>query len=39
MGSDTYPALQKTGGLIVAGPDGTNVNDVAVGLLDFFAGV
>lgn len=36
--NDTYPALQKTGGLIVTGPTGTNVNDVAVGLLDPSAG-
>lgn len=37
--NDTYPALQKTGGLIVTGPTGTNVNDVTVGLLDPSAGV
>ena len=32
--NDAYHALQKTGGLIVTGPTGTNVNDVAVALLD-----
>ena len=32
--NDAYPALQKTGGLIMTGPTGTNVNDVAVALLD-----
>ena len=31
--NDSYPALQKTDGLIVTGPTGTNVNDVAVALL------
>ena len=31
--NDVYHALQKTGGLIVTGPTGTNVNDVAVALL------
>ena len=31
--NDAYHALQKTGGLIVTGPTGTNVNDVAVALL------
>ena len=30
--NDAYHALQKTGGLIVTGPTGTNVNDVAVAL-------
>lgn len=32
--NDAYHALQKTGGLIMTGPTGTNVNDVAVALLD-----
>lgn len=36
--NDTYPVLQKIGGLIMTGPTGTNVNDVAVGLLNFSAG-
>lgn len=31
--NDAYHALQATGGLIVTGPTGTNVNDVAVGLV------
>ena len=31
--NDAYHALQKTGGLIMTGPTGTNVNDVAVALL------
>ena len=31
--NDAYHALAKTGGLIITGPTGTNVNDVAVGLL------
>ena len=31
--NDAYHALEKVGGLIVTGPTGTNVNDVAVGLL------
>ena len=31
--NDAYHALQKTNGLIVTGPTGTNVNDVAVALL------
>ncbi len=31
--NDAYHALQKTGGLVVTGPTGTNVNDVAVALL------
>ncbi len=31
--NDAYHALQKTGGLIVTGPTGTNVNDVAVALI------
>ena len=33
--NDAYHALQKTGGLIMTGPTGTNVNDVAVALLRF----
>ena len=32
--NDAYHALQKVGGLIITGPTGTNVNDVAVALLD-----
>ena len=32
--NDAYHALQKSGGLIITGPTGTNVNDVAVALLD-----
>ena len=32
--NDAYHALQETGGLIITGPTGTNVNDVAVALLD-----
>jgi hydroxypyruvate reductase len=31
--NDAYHALQKTGGLIITGPTGKNVNDVAVALL------
>lgn len=31
--NDSYHALQQVGGLIVTGPTGTNVNDVAVALL------
>ena len=31
--NDSYHALQKTGGLIVTGPTGTNVNDLTVLLL------
>ena len=31
--NNTYPALEKIGGLIVTGPTGTNVNDIAVALL------
>ena len=30
--NDAYHALQKTGGLIITGATGTNVNDVAVAL-------
>lgn len=32
--NDAYHALQKSGGLIITGPTGTNVNDVAVALLN-----
>ena len=32
--NDAYHALQKAGGLIITGPTGTNVNDVAVALID-----
>ena len=32
--NDAYHALEKTGGLIITGPTGTNVNDVAVALLE-----
>ena len=31
--NDAYHALLKTGGLLVTGPTGTNVNDLTVGLL------
>lgn len=31
--NDAYHALEKTGGLIITGPTGTNVNDVAVALV------
>lgn len=31
--NDAYHALQKIGGLVVTGPTGTNVNDVAVALI------
>ena len=31
--NDAYHALEKTGGLIMTGPTGTNVNDVALALL------
>ena len=31
--NDAYHALQAVGGLMVTGPTGTNVNDVAVALL------
>ncbi len=33
QGNDAYHALEKCGGLIITGPTGTNVNDVAVALL------
>ena len=32
--NDSYHALDKSGGLIITGPTGTNVNDVAVALLN-----
>ena len=32
--NDAYRALRAVGGLIVTGPTGTNVNDIAVALLD-----
>ena len=32
--NDSYYALEKTGGLIITGPTGTNVNDVAVVLIN-----
>ena len=32
--NDSYHALEKSGGLIITGPTGTNVNDVAVALLN-----
>ena len=32
--NDAYSALKAVGGLIITGPTGTNVNDVAVALLD-----
>ena len=32
--NDAYHALQKVDGLIITGPTGTNVNDVAVALLN-----
>ena len=31
--NDAYTALKKCGGLIVTGPTGTNVNDVAIALV------
>ena len=31
--NDAYPALQAVGGLIMTGPTGTNVNDIAVALI------
>ena len=31
--NDSYNALIKTGGLVFTGPTGTNVNDVAIGLI------
>lgn len=32
--NDAYHALQAAGGLLFTGPTGTNVNDVAVALLN-----
>jgi len=32
--NDAYHALQKTEGLVITGPTGTNVNDVTIGLID-----
>ena len=32
--NDAYRALQAVGGLIVTGPTGTNVNDIAIAFLD-----
>ncbi len=32
--NDAYHALKKVGGLVITGPTGTNVNDVAVALLN-----
>lgn len=32
--NDAYHALQKVGGLVITGPTGTNVNDVAVALVE-----
>ena len=32
--NDAYHALEKSGGLIITGPTGTNVNDVAIALLE-----
>ena len=32
--NNAYPALAAVGGLVVTGPTGTNVNDVAIGLVD-----
>ena len=32
--NDAYNALAKCDGLVITGPTGTNVNDVAVALLD-----
>ena len=34
MNNDSYHALQMTDGLIVTGPTGTNVNDVAIALIN-----
>jgi hydroxypyruvate reductase len=31
--NDAYHALKAVGGLIITGPTGTNVNDVAIGLI------
>ena len=32
--NDAYPTLAAVDGLVITGPTGTNVNDVAIGLLD-----
>ena len=32
--NDSYPTLAAVDGLVVTGPTGTNVNDVAIGLVD-----
>ena len=32
--NDAYHALQLAGGLVITGPTGTNVNDVAIGLIN-----
>ena len=32
--NDSYTLLKEVGGLIITGPTGTNVNDVAVVLID-----
>ena len=32
--NDAYPTLAAVGGLVITGPTGTNVNDVAIGLVD-----
>ena len=32
--NDAYNALKKVGGLVITGPTGTNVNDVAVALVE-----
>lgn len=31
--NDAYPALRRTGGLLITGPTGTNVNDVSIALI------
>ena len=33
-GNDAYPTLAAVDGLVITGPTGTNVNDVAIGLVD-----
>ena len=32
--NDSYPTLAAVDGLVVTGPTGTNVNDVAIGVID-----
>ena len=32
--NDAYPTLAAVDGLVVTGPTGTNVNDIAIGLVD-----